>query len=153
MEQSDRIERSIIINASLGRVWQAISNAEEFGNWFGVNLKGQNFVAGQRTQGNITYPGYEHVLLNVIVENVTPQRLLSFRWHPAAIDQSIDYSQEPMTLVEFQLSEVAGGVLVKVIESGFDQIPELRRALAFRMNSGGWDAQMQNIAKHLAKSA
>ena len=149
-ESTDRIERSIVVKAPLARVWRAIANAEEFGNWFGVALAGQHFVAGQRAQGHITYPGYEHVLFDAMVVAVTPERLLSFRWHPYAIDQNCDYSHEPTTLVQFELKEISGGTLVKVVESGFDQIPEARRSLAFRMNSGGWDAQMKNIEKHIA---
>ena len=58
---TDRIERKILLKAPRSRVWRALSNAEEFGNWFGVALKGKAFVAGQRVQGHITYPGYEHL--------------------------------------------------------------------------------------------
>ena len=147
---TDRIERQILLKASLSRVWRALSNAEEFGNWFGAALKGQSFIPGQRVQGNITYPGYEHLVFDVLVVEVQPERLLSFRWHPAAIDPSVDYSQEPATLVEFELNEVDDGVLLKCVESGFDSIPPSRRLEAFRMNSGGWDQQMKNIEKHVA---
>ena len=50
----------------------------------------------------------------------------------------------------FELADAPGGTLLKLVESGFDAIPAARRAEAFRMNSGGWDAQMQNIARHVA---
>src|SRR5580700_3786431 len=96
---TDRIERTILIKAPRTRVWRALSNAEEFGNWFGVSLKGKAFVAGKRVQGQITYPGYEHLVFEVEVERVEPERLISFRWHPAAVEPSIDYSSEPTTLV------------------------------------------------------
>jgi uncharacterized protein YndB with AHSA1/START domain len=80
-----------------------------------------------------------------------PERLLSFRWHPYAIDPKVDYSKEPTTLVAFELKESDGGTLLSVVESGFDSIPASRRDEAFRMNSGGWEAQMKNIAKHLGE--
>ncbi len=147
---TDRIEREILLRAPRSRVWRAISNAEEFGNWFGANLRGQTFAPGQQTKGQITIAGYEHIVFDVTVERVEPERILSWRWHPAAIDPKVDYSTEPRTLVVFELEEAEGGTLLKVVETGFDALPASRRADAFRMNSGGWDAQLENIAKHLA---
>lgn len=146
---TDRIEKSVLIQAPLSRVWQALSSAEEFGNWFGVALKGKTFVAGQRVQGNITIAGYEHVVFDVLVERMEPQKLFSFSWHPYAVDPAIDYSKEPTTLVVFELKEAGDGTLLSVVESGFDKIPAGRRAEAFRMNSGGWEGQMKNIGKHV----
>jgi uncharacterized protein YndB with AHSA1/START domain len=149
---TDRIEREILLKAPRSRVWRALANAEEFGDWFGVALKGKTFAAGKRVQGNITYPGYEHVVFDVLIVRMEPEQSLSFRWHPYAVDPAVDYSKEPTTLVEFNLKEVEGGTLLRVVESGFDSIPPSRRAEAFRMNSGGWDEQMKNIEKHVRTS-
>lgn len=149
---TDRIERKILLKAPRSKVWRALSNAEEFGDWFGVTLKGESFAAGKRVRGQITYPGYEHVVFEVLIERMEPERLLSWRWHPAAVEIDVDYSQEPTTLVVFELQEVEGGTLLSVVESGFDNIPPARRLEAFRMNSGGWDEQMKNIEKHVAKA-
>lgn len=151
ISETDRIERSVVINAPRERVWRALSNAEEFGTWFGVNLKDQTFAPGQRARGPITYPGYEHVYFDTVVDRIEPQELLSLRWHPYAVDPSVDYSQEEPTLVTFTLKEASGGgTLFTVVESGFDKIPPHRRLEAFRMNSGGWDAQMENIVRHVS---
>src|SRR5882757_7874392 len=114
---TDRIEREILLKAPRSRVWRALSNAEEFGDWFGVALKGKTFTAGERVQGQITYPGYEHIVWEVVIERIEPERLLSFRWHPYAIDPSVDYSKEPTTLVVFELEEVAGGTRLTITES------------------------------------
>lgn len=149
---TDRIERKILLKAPRARVWRALSNAEEFGNWFGVDFKGKSFVAGNTVRGKITYPGYEHIVMEVFIERVVPERLLSWRWHPAAIDPAVDYSQEPTTLVVFELAEADGGVLLTVVESGLDAIPPARRASVYRMNSSGWDEQMRSIEKHVAAS-
>lgn len=149
---TDRIERKVLLKASRARVWRALSNAEEFGGWFGVNFKGKTFVAGKPVQGKVTYPGYEHVVMEVFIERVEPERLLSWRWHPAAIDPAVDYSQEPTTLVVFELEETDGGILLTVVESGLDKIPPARRATVFRLNTSGWDEQMRNIEKHVAAS-
>jgi len=149
-KSTDRIERRVLIKAPRGRVWRALSDAEELGDWFGVNFKGKSFAAGEHIQGKITYPGYEHLTMDVLVERIVPEQLLSWRWHPAAIDPKADYSHEPTTLVEFELKEVAEGTMLTVVESGLDKIPLARRADVFRMNSSGWDQQMENIKKHVA---
>jgi len=146
---TDRIEREIVLMAPGSRVWRALSNAGEFGDWFGVALKGKTFEAGQRVQGQMTHPGYEHLGWEVVIERMEPERLLSFRWHPYAVDPAVDYSNEPTTLVEFELKTVADGTVLSVVESGFDSVPPMRRLEAFRMNSGGWDEQMENIKKHV----
>lgn len=146
---TDRIERQIVMAVPRARVWRALANAQAFGDWFGVALTGQVFAAGSPARGPITYPGYEHLMFDVHIEEIEPERRLSFRWHPYAVDPSIDYSQEPTTLVAFELSDVEGGTLLTVVESGFDQIPASRRLEAFGMNSGGWDAQVTNIAAYV----
>ena len=150
---SDRIERKILLKAPRSQVWRVIAHAEQFGKWFGVALDGRRFVAGEWTQGQVTYPGYEHVLWNVLVERVEPERLFSFRWHPYAVEPGFDYSQEPTTLVKFELEDMENGTLLKVSESGFDHIPQTRRLKAFRMDSRGWDEQMSNIEQFLSGKA
>jgi len=147
---TDRIERKVLLKAPRARVWRALSDAEEFGNWFGVKLQGKKFAPGQRTQGQITYPGYEYVVFEVWIERMEPERLLSWRWHPAAVEKGVDYSSEPTTLVTFELAEADGGTLLSVVESGFDAIPPHRRLGAFRMNGEGWDEQMKRIEQHVA---
>jgi uncharacterized protein YndB with AHSA1/START domain len=149
---TDRIERKILLKAPRARVWRALSDAAEFGDWFGVDFKGKAFVAGKPVQGKVTYPGYEHISMEVQIERIVPERLLSWRWHPAAIDPTVDYSHEPTTLVVFELEEVDGGTLLTVVESGLDEIPQARRATVFRLNTSGWDEQMLNIEKHVAAS-
>jgi uncharacterized protein YndB with AHSA1/START domain len=149
-QTTDRIERKVLLKAPRARVWRALSDAEEFGNWFGVRFRDQTFSPGQRAHGQITYPGYEHLVFEIWIERMEPEKLLSWRWHPAAIEPNVDYSAEPTTLVVFELEDAKGGTLLSVVESGFDDIPPHRRLDAFRMNSGGWDEQMKNIGKHVA---
>jgi uncharacterized protein YndB with AHSA1/START domain len=146
---TDRIEREILLKAPLDKVWKALSDAESFGEWFGASLKGQRFVAGEHTRGSITYPGYEHLMFDVLVERVESPRVLAFSWHPYAHDPAVDYSHEPMTLVVFELESVKDGTLLRVVESGFDRIPLSRRDDAFRMNSSGWTEQMTSIQAYV----
>jgi uncharacterized protein YndB with AHSA1/START domain len=151
--ESDRIERTVLIQAPRERVWRALSDAEEFGGWFRVNLKGQVFAPGRRARGNITHPGYEHVMFDILVQEMDPGRRMSWLWHPYAVEPGVDYSPETPTLVTFTLEDApGGGTLLKVVESGFDHLPPHRRSLAFRMNSDGWNAQMVNIQSHAGQS-
>jgi uncharacterized protein YndB with AHSA1/START domain len=145
---SDRIEKVIDLKAPVSRVWRALTDHQEFGTWFRVRLEGP-FVPGQVSRGNITYPGYEHVRWEAVVQAMEPERRFSFTWHPYAVDSKADYSQEPSTLVEFTLEQIPTGTRLRIVESGFDRLPAHRRDEAFRMNEGGWSAQAENIARHV----
>jgi uncharacterized protein YndB with AHSA1/START domain len=146
---TDRIEKELVLHAPRARVWRALTDAAEFGAWFRVALSGR-FVVGQAIRGKITTPGYEHLTMELLVDRMDPEQLFSYRWHPYAVDPKVDYASEPSTLVEFRLSEAPGGTLLRLRESGFDLIPSGRRAEAFRMNDGGWAAQLKNIERHVA---
>jgi uncharacterized protein YndB with AHSA1/START domain len=148
----DRIEKRIELKASVARVWRALTDYREFGEWFRVKLNGP-FVPGQVARGQITHPGYEHVKWEAVVLKMEPERLFSFTWHPYSIDPKVDYSKEPPTLVEFRLDKTTSGTLLVLTESGFEKVPSDRRADAFRMNDGGWTEQMKNIEKHVAKTS
>jgi uncharacterized protein YndB with AHSA1/START domain len=150
---TDRVEKRIVLRAPRDRVWRALSNAEEFGSWFGVDFTAVSFVPGATVRGKLTVPGYEHLTMEIVIDRAEPARLLSYRWHPYAIDPNQDYSKEPMTLVVFELHDAPEGTLLTVTESGFDAIPLHRRAEAFRMNDKGWAGQMKNIESHVTGTA
>ena len=118
----NQIEKKIELSAPIARVWRALTDYREFGEWFRVALEGP-FVIGQTARGHITWPGYEHLVWEVVVQKMEPERLFSFTWHPYAVDSSIDYSSEPPTLVEFRLEKTATGTLLTVTESGFENVP------------------------------
>ena len=147
---TERIETETLLKAPRSRVWRALTNAREFGEWFGAKLEA-SFAPGMRAQGRITYPGYEHLFLDMVVERIEPERLFSWRWHPFAVDPKRDYSNEPTTLVECELREAPGGTRLKIVESGFEQLPLDRRAEAWRMNTDGWAQQLENIAEYLSE--
>ena len=160
---SDRIEKQVVLRAPLSRVWQALTDADQFGQWFGVRFDGR-FQATTPITGKITpttvdpdvakmQQPYEGMKFQFVIDRIEPMTLFSFRWHPFAVDPKVDYSHEPMTLVEFTLQEVPDGVLLKITESGFDKIPLERRAAAFTANEGGWAAQANLIRTYVEKAA
>jgi uncharacterized protein YndB with AHSA1/START domain len=148
----NRIEKCIELKAPVSRVWRALTDHREFGEWFRVKLDGP-FVVGQISRGQITYPGYEYLKWEAVVQKMEAERLFALTWHPYAIDPNVDYSQEPSTLVEFRLEKILSGTLLTLTESGFDKIPSDRRLEAFRMNDGGWTEQMKNIETYVARSS
>jgi uncharacterized protein YndB with AHSA1/START domain len=151
---NDQIEKRMELKAPISRVWRAITDYREFGEWFRVQLDGP-FVAGQVSRGQITYPGCEHVKWEALVQKMEPERLFSFTWpHPKSLEKEgypLDYSKEPRTLVEFRLEKTASGTLLVVTESGFDKLPGDRRLEAFRRNDGGWTEQMKNVGNYVAQ--
>jgi len=149
---TDRIEKRVLLRAPRAKVWQALADAEAFGQWFGVDLAG-SFAPGARIRGQVTHPGYEHLPFEITIERVEPERLLSWRWHPNAVEPGVEYSTEPTTLVVFELHDVDDGTLLTVVESGFDSIPLARRAEAYRGNEQGWIGQMEAIERYVTRAA
>lgn len=160
---TDRIEKRVLLRAPLARVWRALANAKEFGAWFGVKFDG-DFVAGAHMLGRVvpttvdpevakSQKQYEGAPFDVTIETMDPERLFSFRWHPFAVEEGVDYSAEPTTLVEFRLEATDGGTMLTLTESGFDRIPVARRAKVFSMNEGGWTAQMKLIEKYVTPAS
>jgi uncharacterized protein YndB with AHSA1/START domain len=148
----DQIKKRIEIAAPVSRVWRALTDSRQFGEWFLVKMDGP-FVAGQPVSGQITHPKYEHLRMEIVVKTIEPETLFSYAWHPYAIDPKVDYSKEELTLVEFRLEATASGTLLTVTESGFDKLPAARRAEAFRMDDGGWAQQMKNIQAYVEKTS
>jgi uncharacterized protein YndB with AHSA1/START domain len=152
---TDRIEKRIELKTPISRVWRALTDHREFGEWFRVKLDGP-FVPGQISRGQISYPGCEHIRWEALVQTMEHERLFSFTWpHPKSLhkaDIPLDYSKEPRTLVEFRLEETATGTLLTVTESGFDKFPGDRRLESFRRNEGGWTEQMKNIENYILQN-
>jgi uncharacterized protein YndB with AHSA1/START domain len=160
---TDRIEKRVLLRAPRARVWQALTDAQEFGTWFGVKFDGP-FKPGAPLRGVIVPTSvdaevakaqrpYEGRPFEITVDRIEPEKRFSFRWHPFAVEPGVDYSAEPTTLIEFALEDVPNGIMLTVTESGFDHIPLARRAKAFTANEGGWTMVMTLIEKHLAQAA
>jgi uncharacterized protein YndB with AHSA1/START domain len=159
---TDRIEKTILLRAPLKRVWRALSDSTEFGSWFGMRFNAP-FAPGAIMTAVIVpttvnqevakmQKPYEGIAFEIKIEQMQPERLFSFRWHPGAVEPGFDYSSEPTTLVVFTLQKVPSGVQLTVTESGFDQIPLARRAKAFSANEGGWTLVIKLIEEYLAKN-
>jgi uncharacterized protein YndB with AHSA1/START domain len=158
----DRIKKQILIRAPHSRVWKALADSKEFGRWFGVEFE-DPFLVGKTVSGLIVgtlvdpevaalQKVHNGKRMDLVVEAIEPERRLALRWHPHAVEENLDYSKEPTTLIEFTIEDVAGGVMVTVTESGFDQIPLARRAKAFEANSGGWEIMVKVLDKYATQA-
>ncbi|HUS27328.1 MAG TPA: SRPBCC family protein [Kofleriaceae bacterium] len=158
---SDRIQKVTVLKAPRERVWKAISDAKQFGSWFGVEFEG-DFTPGAHVTGKMRpttvdaavakmQEQYAGMKFEFWVDSIEPPNRITFRWHPFAIDPKVDYSAEPKTTIVFELADAGDGTKLTITESGFDQIPLHRRAEAFKMNQGGWDAQATLIEKFVAR--
>ena len=159
--ETDRIEKKVLLRAVRARVWRALTDAEEFGTWFGMKLE-SGFSPGAHVRGTIAptqvdaavaemQKPYTGVRVDLTIERMEPERLFSFRWHPGAVEPGVDYAAEPTTLVVFELEDAAGGTLLTLVESGFENIPLSRRAKVFAGNEQGWSEQMRLIEKYVGK--
>jgi uncharacterized protein YndB with AHSA1/START domain len=149
---TDTIEREIQLPNPRSRVWRALTDSQQFSSWFGMRFD-KPFEVGAKMAGIVNFKDRGEVAFDVVIEAIEPEHRFAYRWHPYAVEANVDYSKEPMTLVEFTLDSVEGGTLLKVVESGFDKIPVSRRTQALEMNTSGWNGQMKNIAKYLAANS
>lgn len=145
----NHIERSVLIRAPRDQVWDALTDARKFGEWFHVHLRG-DFEPGETITGSVTEKDLHGLQVKMDIGLMDRQRLFSWRWHPGAINPNIDYSREPTTLVEFKLEDgPKGATHLTVVESGFREIPPERRDAAYRLNYEGWGIQMSRIEDYV----
>ena len=144
----DRIEKVVDLQAPVSRVWRALTNHEEFGQWFRVRLDGP-FEVGATTTGNITYPGHEHMKWESLTERMEPERVFAFSWPPSAVDPDTEYGDEAKILVEFRLEPGKNGTRLTITETGFLQFPEAKRLEVLRSNREGWEIQAGNVAEYV----
>ena len=150
LKDQDRIEKVVDLAAPVARVWRALTDHEEFGEWFRVRLDGP-FEVGETTTGRVTYPGYEHMEWVSVTEQMDHERLFAFSWPPSVIDPDTEYDAEAKVLVEFRLEPTETGTRLTITETGFQQFPEAKRLEVLRSNTEGWDIQSKNVADYVER--
>ena len=148
---NDQISKTIDIKAPVSRVWQAITDYQQFGEWFRVKLN-EPFAPGSRSTGVTTYPGYEGHPWLATIEFVEPEILFSMHWHHEHVLADLPYEQQPTTRVEFRFEAIPGGTRLTIIESGFSKLPEAYRVSQIRSNTEGWNIQAVNIADFVSQN-
>ncbi len=149
MSEKDTVEKEILVQAPIERVWRALTDHREFGKWFQVQLD-QAFEAGKDSTGRMTIPGYEHVKWEAKILEVKENKLFSFSGPPYVENPDIDLSQEPWLTTVFTLSSTEKGTIVKVVESGFSKLSPSIRSEARTGNVDGWNFQMKNLFDYVS---
>lgn len=145
------IERKVLLRAPRSRVWNALTEVNKFCQWFGVDSADGVFAPGTKVhmKASADYGGD----FDIFVQELQPEHLFTWRWHPGAHDPSLDYSQEATTLVVFKLADAEEGTLLTITESGFDAISLARRAKVFAQNGQGWDDQVRNLQRYVSQTS
>ena len=145
---SDKIEKTITINAPLNRVWRAIADYKEYGKWFQCEID-RPFEVGKEVMGRMTIKGFDQLTFPMKIVAMEENKLFSCYW-PAYVEKTdLDLLEEPWLLMEYHLKETAQGTELTIIESGFDKLNAAIRDEARRGNEGGWDFQLNNIRNYL----
>ena len=149
-ESQDKSEKVVDIQAPVSRVWQAITDHEQFGEWFFVRLD-QPFEVGKVTTGQVTYPGHEDMKWTSTTEVLEHESLFVFSWPPGDMDPDTEYGEDAKVFVEFKFEATDQGTRLTITESGFLQFPEPKRLEILRGNTEGWNIQAENISNYVTK--
>jgi uncharacterized protein YndB with AHSA1/START domain len=147
-----KVEKRVLLRAPRSRVWSALTEVKKFCEWFGLEPAEGAFVPGARLH-MVAGKELDGGDFDIFVEQVQPEHLFSWRWHPGSQDPTLDYSAEPTTLVVFTLADAPGGTTLTITESGFDQISLARRARVFSENQHGWDFQMERLERYVNQAS
>jgi uncharacterized protein YndB with AHSA1/START domain len=145
------IERQVLLRAPRSRVWNALTDVKKFCEWFGVDAADGEFKPGAKVRMSASESNGGD--FDIMVEQMQPEHLFTWRWHPGARDPAVDYDKETPTLVEFKLADAPGGTTLTIRESGFDNISLARRARVFGENNQGWDDQIKNLERYVTQAS
>ena len=144
---TNEITRDVAIAAPLEKVWAALTDHVQFGQWFKVALD-QPFALGEESTGQMTVAGYEGYGWLARVVAIEPMTRFAYDWPAAGGDKALMARARPITQwtrVGFRLEPTPTGTHVTVTESGLDALTEPHRSNVLRSNSAGWTQQMENI--------
>ncbi len=148
MSTPDRIEREVLIEAPIERVWALITEADHFGSWFsdaGAEIE-------LRPGGAMRLSWEEHGTVLARVERVEPPNLFAYRW---ANGPDVEPAEGHSTLVEFTLAPAEGGTRVRVVETGFATLDttDAERRRQLDDNTEGWGIELGHLAEHAERAA
>ncbi len=148
MENS--IERSIDLAAPRDRVWRAITDAREFEQWFRCEIEGE-FEVGKIVNCRSRYheADAEQVTWQKRIVSMEPQEKFVYVWTPGETGADMYEESLGQTTVEFELEERGAETTLLIRESGFANLPEGYGERSFRINTEGWNAQVNNITAYI----
>jgi uncharacterized protein YndB with AHSA1/START domain len=145
----DSIEREVVIDAPVDRVWKLVTEAEHLGRWFGD----AGAEVDLRPGGAMELRWAQHRASRGRVEAVEPPRLFVFRWAPYEDPSGVDPTDDNSTRVEFTLTEEGDGTRLRVVESGFESLvtSEEQRQKNLEDNTEGWRLELAELQDYAGK--
>jgi uncharacterized protein YndB with AHSA1/START domain len=136
----DRIERTVEVAHTPAKVWAALTTAEGLGAWFGDEA-----VIDLRPGGSARMRFGSEFSVDMRVERVEEPTVFGFTWQIYGLPED----DPRRTYVEFTLEPTGAGTRLRVVETGFAQLPEDAYRAAYDGNTKGWASELGELADYL----
>jgi uncharacterized protein YndB with AHSA1/START domain len=131
------IERSVWINASRERVWQALTDPQQVAAWFapGTTFKSTGSEVGSKLY--VEHPETGAEMYVQILEIVDPPAQLVLRSQAEPPD--------PSFVTSYRLDEEKNGTRLTLVFGGYEALPEELREQLMDENAAGFELMLGNI--------
>lgn len=136
----DRIERSVELAHPPAKVWAALTTSEGLSAWFGDQA-----TIDLRPGGTARMTFRSGVTVDMWIQRVEEPSVFGFTWRLPDLPED----DPRRTYVEFTLEAAGGGTRLRVVESGFAQLPESTRHQTYDSHADGWARELGELADHL----
>src|SRR5690242_8695044 len=125
----DRIERTVRLAQPPATVWAALTTPEGLAAWFGDSV-----TIDLRPGGAAQMTFRSGLTVEMRVERVEEPAVFGFTWRLPNLAE-----HDPRrTYVEFTLEATGSGTTLRVVESGFAQLPDESRHTTYDSHVEGW---------------
>ena len=147
MSTTDTIETVLDLPHPQQKVWNAITTPEGLSGWFG------NRVTMTLEEGTpIHFEWNEYGDVGGMIETVEAMSCFAYRWRAHGVAEDIEMTAANSTLVTFELTPLSENqTKLRVVETGFANLPPEMRELSHRENSHGWEIELGELVEFLSK--
>ena len=136
----DRIERTVTLNRAPTEVWKALTTADGLSAWFGEQATIDLRVGGA---AQLTFAG--GMTVDMRIERVDEPTAFAYTWRLPDLPES----DPRRTYVEFTLEPHGDGTLLRLVESGFAQLPVDSRSEIYDSHGQGWTRELAELSDHI----
>jgi uncharacterized protein YndB with AHSA1/START domain len=136
----DRIERSVELAHPPAKVWAALTTPEGLSAWFGDKA-----TIDLRPGGAAQMTFRSGLTVDMRVERVEEPAVFGFTWRLPDLPED----DPRRTYVEFTLEAVGAGTRLRVVETGFAQLPNDSRRKTYDSHAEGWASELAELAGYL----
>jgi uncharacterized protein YndB with AHSA1/START domain len=136
----DRIERSVELAYPPAKVWAALTTPEGLSAWFGDKA-----TIDLRPGGAAQMTFASGLSVDMRIERIEEPAVFGFTWQLPDLPED----DPRRTYVEFTLEAVGAGTRLRVVESGFAQLPDDSRRKTYESHAEGWASELGELADYL----